>query len=501
MKRTQPTSPRDEDKKSVASETLEHRGLENGPAGITDERAESTSETPNDFSYPEDDERFVKNRNKKLVEGRQDFPSLAQSPFDEKPADAEQVNVQNDDDPVCQVNGLLSLPGLKETKFSISLGELKRRMNSPETLTRVEMISYVRQAKSAGRTLLDSHNIVTANRSHPTVLSRVCESEAQVLADGILKMNKEYMPMAFLARKTVNAYKDDGCRVDNCEDCRLKLRRRIVDVEITRWVSRISSRQVSNLYSPPTASPVARARNLRMPNEAKPARSRNFAHSRCVTCVRDPQVSVLAGWRICYISTMRLKSLKVQWMVRKWSLFHSSPRGHFPVHIKEGRNVKSFSWISVFIHIKRRNNYTMAYISHLDSLPLLNAEDVSIWNLFVSFKSQYFSFSCQWPSFNASCFISAEILWKSCRKLLNKQRKNPPSRHLTSLLTHLEFQTFATIWLCLMIILDFFCWHYKMSNSNVARKTSRSKRTSCCANGDLARTTAKSNENIRNLHI
>lgn len=40
--------------------------------------------------------------------------------------------------------------------------------------------------------------------------------------------------MAFLARKTVNAYKDDGCRVDNCEDCRLKLRRRIVDVEITR---------------------------------------------------------------------------------------------------------------------------------------------------------------------------------------------------------------------------------------------------------------------------
>lgn len=234
MKTTQPTSPRDEDKKSVASETLEHRGLENGPAGITDERAESTSETPNDFSYPEDDERFVKNRNKKLVEGRQDFPSLAQSPFDQKPVDAEQVNVQNDDDPVCQVNGLLSLPGLKETKFSISLGELKRRMNPPETLTRVEMISYVRQAKSAGRTLLDSHNIVTANRSHPTVLSRVCESEAQVLADGILKMNKEYMPMAFLARKTVNAYKDDGCRVDNCEDCRLKLRRRIVDVEITR---------------------------------------------------------------------------------------------------------------------------------------------------------------------------------------------------------------------------------------------------------------------------
>lgn len=146
------------------------------------------------------------------------------------------MEAQHDNDPVCQVNGLLSLPGFKETKFNISLGELKRRMNPPETLTRVEMISYVRQAKSSGRVLLDRNNIVTANRSHPTILSRVCESEAQVLADGILKMNREYLPLTTLARKTVNAYKDDGCKVDNCEDCRLKLRRRIVDVEITRLV-------------------------------------------------------------------------------------------------------------------------------------------------------------------------------------------------------------------------------------------------------------------------
>lgn len=142
--------------------------------------------------------------------------------------------ILDDEDTVCQVNGLLSLPGFKETKYNISLGELKRRMNPPETLTRVEMISYLRQAKSSGRFLLDRHNIVTANRSHPTILSRICEGEAQVLADGILKMNREYLPLATLARKTVEAYKDDGCRVVNCEDCRLKLRRRIVDVEITR---------------------------------------------------------------------------------------------------------------------------------------------------------------------------------------------------------------------------------------------------------------------------
>ena len=144
------------------------------------------------------------------------------------------VQAHDDSETVCQVNGLLSLPGFKETKFNISLGELKRRMNPPETLTRVEMISYVRQAKSSGRVLLDKNNIITANRSRPTILSRLCESEAQLLADGILKMNREYLPLTTLARKTVEAYKDDDCKDKHCEDCRLKLRRRIVDVEITR---------------------------------------------------------------------------------------------------------------------------------------------------------------------------------------------------------------------------------------------------------------------------
>ena len=52
-------------------------------------------------------------------------------------------------------------------------------------------------------------------------------------------MNRDYLPLTELARKTVDAYKDDDCQVENCEDCRLKLRRRIVDVEITRSVLQI----------------------------------------------------------------------------------------------------------------------------------------------------------------------------------------------------------------------------------------------------------------------
>ena len=194
--------------------------------------------TPNNtfigFLCPEGDKQHpFEYGHKNNFEASPELPRFTQSSPEQVPF----VIAQDDNDPICQVNGLLSLPGLKETKFSISLGELKRRMNPPETLTRVEMISYIRQAKSSGRFLLDRNNIITANRSHPTILSRLCESEAQVLANGILKMNKEYLPMALMARKTVDAYKDDGCRVENCEDCRLKLRRRTVDIEITRLVS------------------------------------------------------------------------------------------------------------------------------------------------------------------------------------------------------------------------------------------------------------------------
>lgn len=140
----------------------------------------------------------------------------------------------DDDDVICHVNGLFSLPGYRETKYDITRGELKRRTELPETLTRVEMISYVRQAKTSGRMLLDSNGITTSNRSHPTILSRVCEREAQVLACGLHKMNLEYVPLKKLVQICVDMYKSRGC--DGCQDCRLKLRRRIVDVEITRYV-------------------------------------------------------------------------------------------------------------------------------------------------------------------------------------------------------------------------------------------------------------------------
>ena len=218
----------------VADETMEDDDDDDDDG--EEEKGEKRNSTRNlidCFFLPERERQQIRN-------GRVDTLAFPQSVPEREEFSAKHLNglgamqARDDNDTVCQVNGLLSLPGFKETKFNISLGELKRRMNPPETLTRVEMISYVRQAKSSGRVLLDKNNIITANRSRPTILSRLCESEAQLLADGILKMNREYLPLTTLARKTVETYKDDDCKDKHCEDCRLKLRRRIVDVEITR---------------------------------------------------------------------------------------------------------------------------------------------------------------------------------------------------------------------------------------------------------------------------
>lgn len=221
----------------AADETIEEEDDDDDDDGQEEKEDErnSTRNLIDCFFLPERERQQIRN-------GRVNNPAFSQSISDKEAFSVKHLNglgaveARDDSDTVCQVNGLLSLPGFKETKFNISLGELKRRMNPPETLTRVEMISYVRQAKSSGRVLLDKNNIITANRSRPTILSRLCESEAQLLADGILKMNREYLPLTTLAGKTIEAYKDDDCQDKNCEDCRLKLRRRIVDVEITRWV-------------------------------------------------------------------------------------------------------------------------------------------------------------------------------------------------------------------------------------------------------------------------
>lgn len=120
-----------------------------------------------------------------------------------------------DDHQVTHINGVMSLPATRETRYGITLGELKRRTGFPEYLTRVDLIAYVRQSKSAGRALLDKYNISTAGqKSRPTILSKMCENEARVLGDGICRMNNEYFPWKALAKvasnKTVEGKDGEG---------------------------------------------------------------------------------------------------------------------------------------------------------------------------------------------------------------------------------------------------------------------------------------------------
>lgn len=140
-----------------------------------------------------------------------------------------------DDHQVTHINGVMSLPATRETRYGITLGELKRRTGYPEFLTRVDLIAYVRQSKSAGRALLDKYNIATAGqKSHPTMLSKMCENEARVLGDGINRMNAEYFPWKTLARTAANRT-TDGKVNDGRVDQKIKA------IQNTRYVTSTKS--------------------------------------------------------------------------------------------------------------------------------------------------------------------------------------------------------------------------------------------------------------------
>ena len=144
-----------------------------------------------------------------------------------------------EDHQVAHINGLLSLPSSRETRYGITYGELKRRCGAPEYLTRVDLVAYVRHSKSSGRSLLDKYKIVSANRaSRPTVMSKMCENEARVLGDGILRMNMDHFPDKVLAGVATARIKDSleeaGPEEDKEESMRRKIREKMEHIETTR---------------------------------------------------------------------------------------------------------------------------------------------------------------------------------------------------------------------------------------------------------------------------
>ncbi|CAB3977932.1 Hypothetical predicted protein [Paramuricea clavata] len=144
-----------------------------------------------------------------------------------------------EDHQVAHINGLLSLPSSRETRYGITYGELKRRCGAPEFLTRVDLVAYVRHSKSSGRSLLDKYKIVSANRaSRPTIMSKMCENEARVLGDGILRMNMDYFPDKMLAEVATEKLKEgleDGEEDEKKEDkMKEKVREKMKNIETTR---------------------------------------------------------------------------------------------------------------------------------------------------------------------------------------------------------------------------------------------------------------------------
>lgn len=100
---------------------------------------------------------------------------------------------------VTYVNNLFS-PVNKLQAIPLTLGELRRRTEYPEFFGRSEMVAYLRHSKTTGNGLISQYNLkAKSKQSKVNVLSRLCESEARTLANGIHQMNSEYFPTDFVA--------------------------------------------------------------------------------------------------------------------------------------------------------------------------------------------------------------------------------------------------------------------------------------------------------------
>ncbi|XP_028411058.1 uncharacterized protein LOC114533668 [Dendronephthya gigantea] len=102
-------------------------------------------------------------------------------------------------DTVTYVNNLFS-PVNKLQAIPLTLDELRRRTEYPEFFGRSEMVAYLRHSKTTGNELISRYNLKSrSKRSKVNVLSRLCEREAQTLANGIHTMNSEYFPTDYVA--------------------------------------------------------------------------------------------------------------------------------------------------------------------------------------------------------------------------------------------------------------------------------------------------------------
>ena len=105
-------------------------------------------------------------------------------------------------------------------RYPISVGELRRRISPPEYLNKVDMISYVRLAKTTARELLEKHAIRPKHhcrRSKHSVMSKMCEAECSELAKGLKSLSEEYFPKEWFAERYMEQLFTDGNVINNRE--------------------------------------------------------------------------------------------------------------------------------------------------------------------------------------------------------------------------------------------------------------------------------------------
>lgn len=129
-------------------------------------------------------------------------------------------------------------------RYPITVGELRRRIAPPEFLNKVDMISYVRLAKTSARELLEKHAIRPkhhSRKSKHSVISKMCEAECAELASGVKMLSDLYFPKEWLANHVVASLAGDnnneGAGVDEGRK-EMARRQRLADaqrrIEITR---------------------------------------------------------------------------------------------------------------------------------------------------------------------------------------------------------------------------------------------------------------------------
>lgn len=161
----------------------------------------------NTHSLDEPDKTNKKNetkQNKLLVHQSSNDKNYTIGPY--------KYNAEIDDEIAVCVSGLLTLPGSNEKKYPISVGELRRRISPPEFLNKVDMISYVRLAKTSARELLEKHAIRPkhhSRKSKHSVISKMCEAECTELANGMKMLSDTYFPREWLANQALQSLEDE----------------------------------------------------------------------------------------------------------------------------------------------------------------------------------------------------------------------------------------------------------------------------------------------------